>query len=65
MVRAHRLYDALSEGVCPGHVILDDRTHLSMGARIRDSQQLGYPCTVIIGHKVQRILVYIIDIIVL
>ena len=56
MVRAQKLYDHLSEEVCPGHVILDDRTHLSMGARIRDSQQLNYPCTVIIGHKVTPLL---------
>lgn len=53
MVRAQKLYDHLSEEVCPGHVILDDRTHLTMGARLRDSQRLGYPCTIIIGNKVK------------
>lgn len=53
MVRAQKLYDHLSEEVCPGHVVLDDRTHLTMGARLRDSQRLGYPCTVVIGNKVK------------
>lgn len=53
MLRAQILYDHLSEEVCPGHVILDDRTHLTMGARLRDSQRLGYPCTIVIGNKVK------------
>jgi prolyl-tRNA synthetase len=51
MLRAQKLYDCLSEEACPDHVILDDRTYLSMGARVRDSERLGYPCTVIIGYK--------------
>jgi prolyl-tRNA synthetase len=51
MEKAYQLYDRLSEEACPGHVILDDRTHLTMGARLRNSQRLGYPCTIVIGHK--------------
>ena len=56
MLRAQKLYDCLSEEACPDHVILDDRTYLSMGARVRDSERLGYPCTVIIGYKVRMCL---------
>lgn len=51
MICAQQLYDGLYEQACPDRVILDDRTHLSMGARLRDSYQLGYPCTVIISQK--------------
>ena len=54
MLRALKLYDLLSEEACPDHVILDDRTHLTMGTRLRDSQRMGYPCTVVIGHKVRH-----------
>ena len=53
LLRAEKLYDCLSEEACPDHVIIDDRTYLSMGARIRDAERLGYPCTVIIGQKVR------------
>ena len=52
LVRAQQLYDTLSQEVCPGHVILDDHTHLTIGARLRDVKLFGYPCTVIIGPKV-------------
>lgn len=56
MLKAHHIYDRLSdEGACPGHVILDDRTQLSMGARLRDSRRLGYPCTIVVGHKVSGV----------
>ena len=62
MVKAHQLYDRLSEEACPGHVILDDRTHLTMGARLRDSQRLGYPCTIVIGHKVRDLCLSVIGV---
>ena len=55
MLRALKLYDLLSEEACPDHVILDDRTHLTMGTRLRDSQRMGYPCTVVIGHKARHV----------
>lgn len=58
MICAQQLYDGLYEQACPDRVILDDRTHLSMGARLRESYQLGYPCTVIISQKVSLTLVY-------
>ena len=45
------LYDQLSE-LYPGEVILEDRIHLTLGARIRVCDELGYPVVVLAGHKV-------------
>ena len=45
------------EGVCPGEVVLEDRTHLTLGARRRDTELAGYPVTVVIGKKVSVLLV--------
>ncbi len=48
---------ATLEGVCPGEVVLEDRTHLTLGARRRDTELAGYPVTVVIGKKVSVLLV--------
>lgn len=38
----------------PGDVILDDRSQLSIGERLRHIEQLGYPIAVLIGPKVSH-----------
>ena len=49
--RSEQLYDQLSE-LYPGEVILEDRIYLTLGARIRFCDELGYPIVVLVGHKV-------------
>ena len=45
------LYDKL-ESMYPGEVVLDDRSQLSIGERVRHIELLGYPIAVVIGSKV-------------
>ena len=49
--RAEELYDTLEE-VFPDDVILEDRVHHTLGARIRDTEESGYPAIILIGEKV-------------
>ena len=49
--RAGELYSDLQK-VCPGEVLLEDRTHLSVGARLRALELIGCPNVIIIGPKV-------------
>ncbi len=42
------------EEVCPGDVVLENRTHLTLGARRRDALVAGYPVTVVVGKKVWK-----------
>ena len=48
-------------GVFCGEVVLDDRTHLSHGSRLRQLSLLGFPVSVIIGKKVTTKGIYICD----
>ncbi|XP_012577497.1 PREDICTED: probable proline--tRNA ligase, mitochondrial [Condylura cristata] len=47
------LYDHLTEVVpqLRGEVLLDDRTHLTIGNRLKDADKLGYPYVVIAGKR--------------
>ena len=49
---AQELYHILQETVCPGDVVMEDRTRLTLGFRIRSLQATGYPVTIITGEKV-------------
>ena len=49
---AQELYHILQETVCPGDVVMEDRTQLTLGFRIRSLQATGYPVTIIVGEKV-------------
>ena len=49
---AHELYQILQERVCPGDVVVEDRTQLTLGFRIRSLIATGYPVTIIVGEKV-------------
>ena len=49
--RSERLYDQLSE-LYPSEVLLEDRIHLTLGARLKACTELGYPVVVLVGHKV-------------
>ncbi|XP_053432924.1 probable proline--tRNA ligase, mitochondrial [Nycticebus coucang] len=47
------LYDHITEAVpqlC-GEVLLDDRTHLTIGNRLKDANKLGYPFVIIAGKR--------------
>ncbi|KAI8327337.1 hypothetical protein EDC96DRAFT_98258 [Choanephora cucurbitarum] len=44
---AHQIYDALSE-VYPDDIVLDDRRS-GFGAKMKDSELVGYPYTIIVG----------------
>ncbi|CAM4604104.1 probable proline--tRNA ligase, mitochondrial isoform X1 [Lepidochelys kempii] len=48
------LYDSMIEAVpqIKGDAVLDDRTHLTIGKRLKDANRLGYPYVVIAGKKV-------------
>ncbi len=41
------------EEVCPGEVVLENRTHLSLSARRRHTEVAGYPVTIMVGKKVR------------
>ncbi|KAF7711799.1 probable proline--tRNA ligase, mitochondrial [Silurus meridionalis] len=46
---AHSLGNSLPN--LKGEVVLDDRTHLTIGKRLKDANMLGYPYVVVVGHK--------------
>ncbi|XP_043556065.1 probable proline--tRNA ligase, mitochondrial [Chiloscyllium plagiosum] len=48
------LYDTLIDAVpqLHGEVLLDDRSHLTIGKRLKDASRLGYPYVVIAGKRV-------------
>ena len=50
--RAVELYKTINQKVCPGDVVLENRTHLTLGARIRSYRATGYPAVVIVGDQV-------------
>lgn len=35
-----------------GEVVIDDRTHLTVGKRLYEATRIGYPFVVIVGKKV-------------
>ena len=47
------LHDDIIEAVAQlrGEVLLDDRTHLTIGNRLKDANKLGYPYVVIAGKR--------------
>ncbi|NWI91930.1 SYPM protein, partial [Pitta sordida] len=49
-----RLYDDLAEALphLAGDSVLDDRTQLTIGKRLKDANKLGYPYVVIAGKRV-------------
>ncbi|XP_030311531.1 probable proline--tRNA ligase, mitochondrial [Calypte anna] len=53
-VLLEQLYDSLSQALphLAGDSVLDDRTQLTIGKRLKDAQKLGYPYVVIAGKKV-------------
>ncbi|XP_032757002.1 probable proline--tRNA ligase, mitochondrial isoform X1 [Rattus rattus] len=48
-----RLYDDVTEAVpqLRGEVLLDDRTHLTIGNRLKDANKLGYPFVIIASKR--------------
>lgn len=48
-----RLYDHIAEAVpqLHGELVLDDRTHLTIGSRLKDADKLGYPFVVVAGKR--------------
>ena len=51
MGRAVEVYDRISHAF-PGDVVLEDRLHLTMGARLREMKRYGYPVGIIVGDQV-------------
>ena len=51
MIRAMELYDIVNSEF-PREVVLEDRLHLTLGARLRDLKAYGYPVSIIVGDKV-------------
>lgn len=49
--RAMELYDIVSHSF-PGEVVLEDRLHLTLGARLRSVESQGYLVGIIVGDKV-------------
>lgn len=47
------LHDHITEGVprLQGEVLLDDRTHLTIGNRLKDANKFGYPFVIIAGKR--------------
>ncbi|XP_044531885.1 probable proline--tRNA ligase, mitochondrial [Gracilinanus agilis] len=47
------LYDDITEALpqLQGEVLLDDRTHLTIGNRLKDANKLGYPFVVVAGKR--------------
>jgi len=46
------MYKTIREKVCPEDVVLENRSHLTLGARIRSYRATGYPAVVIVGDQV-------------
>ncbi|XP_069795020.1 probable proline--tRNA ligase, mitochondrial [Narcine bancroftii] len=48
------LYDNLMDTVpqLQGEVVLDDRSHLTVGRRLKDANRLGYPYVIIAGRRI-------------
>ncbi|XP_032864628.2 probable proline--tRNA ligase, mitochondrial [Tyto alba] len=53
-VLLERLYDHLAEALphLAGDSVLDDRTQLTIGKRLKDANKLGYPYVVVAGKRV-------------
>lgn len=53
-VHLEDLYDSIVETVpqMGEEVLMDDRTHLTIGKRLKDAKRLGYPYVIIAGKKV-------------
>ncbi|NXT78539.1 SYPM protein, partial [Zapornia atra] len=51
-----RLYDDLTEALphLSGDSVLDDRTQLTIGKRLKDANRLGYPYVVVAGKRVRE-----------
>ncbi|NWU60706.1 SYPM protein, partial [Pterocles burchelli] len=54
VVLLERVYDDLAEALphLAGDLVLDDRTQLTIGRRLKDANKLGYPYVVIAGKRV-------------
>ncbi|XP_049630781.1 probable proline--tRNA ligase, mitochondrial [Suncus etruscus] len=50
---AEFLYDQITEAVpqLRGELLLDDRTHLTIGNRLKDANMLGYPFVIVAGKR--------------
>lgn len=55
MKQAMEVYDLVNQ-FFPGEVVLEDRLHLTLGARRRDLENRGYPVGIIVGNKVYKAL---------
>ncbi|NXU84130.1 SYPM protein, partial [Xiphorhynchus elegans] len=54
VAQLERVYDDLAEALphLAGDAVLDDRTQLTIGKRLKDANKLGYPYVVIAGKRV-------------
>lgn len=54
MALLERVYDDLAEALprLAGDSVLDDRTQLTIGKRLKDANRLGYPYVVVAGKRV-------------
>ncbi|NWR82669.1 SYPM protein, partial [Furnarius figulus] len=54
VARLEQVYDGLTEALphLAGDTVLDDRTQLTIGKRLKDANKLGYPYVVIAGKRV-------------
>jgi len=53
MELAESIYDELT--ACPAlktEVVINDRLHMSIGQRLRDTRAFGYPHAIVLGKKV-------------
>jgi len=53
------LAESLNDRLCSmshlhNEVVIDDRTHMSVGRRIKEADRQGYPHVVVVGKKVRK-----------
>ena len=54
MKKALDIYDTIDHSF-PGEVVLENRLHLTLGARLRNLRSQGYLVSIIVGDKVKNI----------
>ena len=45
------VYDAIASAIGPDNVVLDDRLHATIGAKMHDARRIGYPWIAALGKK--------------
>lgn len=47
----NKIYSILDQHILKENILVDDRTHLTIGRRMLEAKRMGYPYIIVIGSK--------------